>query len=298
MNNGCSGAKFKILDNTKILKYYDTVNTSLYDQYLWLKTMLEVDSKHFPKIYDWCIVGYEMANLEHFCALSDASKNNFTNINSLFKELTVVLDTIQKTKISKPEKFETFLFRIIEHIKKIKHYKSIQINKEQYDIFDSDLFLAFFFEKSNIFDKEFSNCHGDLTLENIFVHDDELYLIDSNYLYNKWNSWLLDIAKLYQSLKSNYEIWFELDFNFNYKIIDNSIFVKYEYKYEIDNSNYISIIENNIPKIKDYKKELLLFEICNYIRMLKYKKTELDYIKAYTMLTILYNKLLKGNYND
>lgn len=44
-----------------------------------------------------------------------------------------------------------------------------------------------------------SNCHGDLTLENIIVKADELYLID--FLDSFYDSWILDLGKLMQDVE-------------------------------------------------------------------------------------------------
>lgn len=44
-----------------------------------------------------------------------------------------------------------------------------------------------------------SNCHGDLTLENIIVKGDELYLID--FLDSFYDSWILDLGKLMQDVE-------------------------------------------------------------------------------------------------
>lgn len=45
-----------------------------------------------------------------------------------------------------------------------------------------------------------SFCHGDLTLENIIVRNNQLYLID--FLDSFYNSWLLDIGKLLQDVQT------------------------------------------------------------------------------------------------
>lgn len=45
-----------------------------------------------------------------------------------------------------------------------------------------------------------SECHGDLTLENIIVLDGRMYLID--FLDSFINSWLIDFAKLFQDLET------------------------------------------------------------------------------------------------
>ncbi len=45
-----------------------------------------------------------------------------------------------------------------------------------------------------------SICHGDLTLENIIIKDDEIYLID--FLDSYYDSWLLDIGTLLQDVQA------------------------------------------------------------------------------------------------
>lgn len=44
-----------------------------------------------------------------------------------------------------------------------------------------------------------SVCHGDLTFENILVYKNKLYLID--FLDSFYNSWMLDIAKIFQDIE-------------------------------------------------------------------------------------------------
>lgn len=51
--------------------------------------------------------------------------------------------------------------------------------------------------KWNLFSK--SNCHGDLTLENIIVRNDELYLID--FLDSFYDSWLIDVSTVLQDVQ-------------------------------------------------------------------------------------------------
>ena len=43
-----------------------------------------------------------------------------------------------------------------------------------------------------------SQCHGDLTLENIILKDEQLYLID--FLDSFYNTWIIDLAKIFQDV--------------------------------------------------------------------------------------------------
>ncbi len=67
-------------------------------------------------------------------------------------------------------------------------------------------FKNYFLDKSFILLKNFdwsylieSSCHGDLTLENIILHNDDVYFID--FLDSFYDSWMIDCAKLLQDLE-------------------------------------------------------------------------------------------------
>ena len=56
-------------------------------------------------------------------------------------------------------------------------------------------------------------CHGDLTLENIIVKDNELYFID--FLDSFYDSWILDISTLMQDVQTLWSYRFEEEININ-----------------------------------------------------------------------------------
>lgn len=58
-----------------------------------------------------------------------------------------------------------------------------------------------------------SQCHGDMTLENIIVKDDRLYFID--FLDSFYDSWFLDIGTLLQDVQVMWSYRFEKDVNMN-----------------------------------------------------------------------------------
>jgi hypothetical protein len=109
---------------------------------------------------------------------------------------------------------------------------------------------------------------------------------------NEWNSWLLDVGKLLQSFHYNYEdIFYKKQYtNFNYINEQSKITVNFYQKNDL--KKYYDII---LQKYNNVIKELLLLEISNYLRMLKYKKNQDDYNKAFIILSLLWNNY-KENY--
>lgn len=58
-----------------------------------------------------------------------------------------------------------------------------------------------------------TSCHGDLTLENIIVKDNELYLID--FLDSFYDCWILDISTLMQDVQTLWSYRYEEEININ-----------------------------------------------------------------------------------
>lgn len=56
-------------------------------------------------------------------------------------------------------------------------------------------------------------CHGDLTLENIIVKDNQLYLID--FLDSFYNCWIMDISTLMQDVQTMWSYRYQDDVNIN-----------------------------------------------------------------------------------
>ena len=61
-----------------------------------------------------------------------------------------------------------------------------------------------------------SACHGDLTLENVIVHDDQLYLFD--FLDSFADSWFIDVAKLMQDLIAGW--------SYRHEVIDRNLAIR------------------------------------------------------------------------
>ena len=64
-----------------------------------------------------------------------------------------------------------------------------------------------------------SECHGDMTLENMIIQDGEIYLID--FLDSFYNSWLIDVAKILQDADVlwSYRTYEKLNANLKIKLI-------------------------------------------------------------------------------
>jgi hypothetical protein len=100
-----------------------------------------------------------------------------------------------------------------------------------------------------------SICHGDLTLENILIQDDDLYYID--FLDSFIDSWMIDVAKILQDTR---HLW---SFRLNLRdttLIDNLKFLEYTLVKNLSLSkNELSIINRltclNLCRIKPYIKD-------------------------------------------
>ncbi|SDB67333.1 phosphotransferase [Butyrivibrio sp. INlla16] len=105
-------------------------------------------------------------------------------------------------------------------------------------------------------------CHGDLTLENIIIHDGNLYLID--FLDSFFDSWVLDVATMLQDARC---LW---SFRNNDKVNNNTLV-----RMMIFNDLLLDFIKNKQPdKMIDIYFALLL----KLVRILPYcndDKTEL-----------------------
>lgn len=290
-----SNAQIKIKNN-KLFKYYNTTNTNLYNQYHWLNEMSKYFPNLFPKVYDWKTNGYEMEYLKDYENLHNyINKNNF-EIEILYE----IINSIRRIEIQKQNiDFNVFINRISSHLN-INNDIFNSINKIFVNdlpiifIFNKEKFIKILYSKKEIFNKEYSNCHGDLTFENILIKDNNIKLIDSNFMFNFWNSWLLDIAKLCQSTHYDYEDIFYIKEHscFEYEIINNH---KIKINCFLENNNKFKYYNQIINKYSKYKEEIKILEICNYIRMLKYKQkiSKDDYIKSFVILNLLWDEFLK-----
>lgn len=110
-------------------------------------------------------------------------------------------------------------------------------------------------------------CHGDFTLENLIVKDNQIYLID--FLDSFYDSWLMDLAKLYQDVLLKWCYRDNLS-NCNEQNL-NEIFTDLQKYYDIHNDKRI------------LKKLIML----NTLRILPYSKSVSDTNILYKMLELM-----------
>ncbi len=194
--------------------------------------------------------------------------NQYSN-EKHFKKLMALQDNIKKINYINGCSTDTYVRRLESHSK--------------YFSADSELTYTFNYcsryllEHQEIFNRERSFCHGDFTLSNIIVKDNDLIVIDPNINENTMSSWLLDISKLLQSTRG------------------------YEYVFGISNkANDLELTGLRKNIMNSLSPELVplveILELSHWLRMLKYKKEigHNDFLKARDM-TITILKELKSN---
>lgn len=85
-----------------------------------------------------------------------------------------------------------------------------------------------------------TNCHGDLTLENIIVKDNQLYLID--FLDSFYDCWIMDISTLMQDVQTmwSYRFYDDIDINTLIRLIVFRDILMDEVKSKVNNK-YVEV---------------------------------------------------------
>lgn len=133
--------------------------------------------------------------------------------------------------------FSTYIARVKDHLDLCKHPRTEEI-------------IVLLYQWESFMDQHKSFCHGDLTIGNTIVHKDYVYLIDPNPTRNVWTSYLLDYAKLYQSLHFNYD----------------TVFMDQEEPL-VSYADLAAVLTQ-----KDLHMPVLVLELTHWIRMIKYKE--------------------------
>jgi capsule biosynthesis phosphatase len=196
-----------------------------------------------------------------------------TDINRKW-HIDKVIQEVQKIKLIPEENipdFHTYIYRIASHLNHPAANNLCQDVKEN--------IILILNRYSEIFNSQKSFCHGDLTLGNIIikgklVRDAEAFVFDPNTPDCIWMSYLLDLSKINQSLRFNYE------HNFMGK----------ENIYNPELCEYFNKKVKEIWGNKVYKLVLIL-EMTHWVRMIKYK-TESERPQIYENIRTLMGTIL------
>ena len=171
-------------------------------------------------------------------------------INSIINSslLAKIFNIVESFRIMKEGPiFNSYIDRIRDHM-------SVNNIPHEDEILDRMYLSEEYFNKNRSF------CHGDLTLNNmILTRENDIYVIDPNPPKEVYTSWLLDVAKLYQSIHYDYE----------------NLFFDYPKNTEKE-SLYLTLKD----MFEEEHKYILLLELTHYIRLVKYnegKKREIAY---------------------
>lgn len=195
---------------------------------------------------------------------------NIKEVNTYTHKLfTAVANVKEKDSLNANEIFHNKIKTLKNNVINIKHFNTESIEKA-FNLIEN-------FDYKNI---PFSHCCGDLTLENIILARDNIYLIDL--LDSFYNSWMIDIAKILQDVdlgwsyrKQKKDIGLSLRLELAKKAIWEDILFYQEgvYKlYEI----YI-ILTLNILRIYPYSDEKVDIDFLN--NSLEKIMDELNYLK-------------------
>lgn len=154
------------------------------------------------------------------------------------EQLDTVLGYIEQFSKDKTHiPFNTYISRVKEHLDLCRHPRTEEI-------------IVLLYQWELFMDTHKSFCHGDLTIGNTIVNGSFVHLIDPNPTRNVWTSYLLDYAKLYQSLHFNYDVMF---------MNQEEPLVSYA-----DLASLLTKLGLHIP--------VLVLELTHWVRMIKYKE--------------------------
>jgi hypothetical protein len=126
-----------------------------------------------------------------------------------------------------------------------------------------------------------SSCHGDLTLENIIISNNKLYLID--FLDSFYDSWQVDMAKIFQDI--------EIFWHYRNEKIDTNLFLRLLcLKKHIIKKLFV--LNDGEKIIKSIYHILLL----NLLRIIPYTKDQYTYDFLQKQLVVLNNKIAEENW--
>lgn len=226
---GTSGSDIQRLGD-KIIKKAKNAK----EQYDWYKYVYEnhIDGKYFkiPKLYsftvDTIIISY-IDGIVGSNAVDEHLLNKIVNMCKYFSSIDKYKNDVEVDSYCNYLINCSISNTLNERIKKVADYLR---------------------KKSSIIKENSSFSHGDLTLNNLLIKNNEIYLIDSNPK-PTFSTWLADVAKIRYSLNGYDKI-------FGYTSYDLSKYIEY----------FDSLLPNNLLPI------IRVLEISRWIRILPFIK--------------------------
>ena len=192
---GLSGCRLSLIkDNCgsySVVKFSSSpdYNQRLRAQYLKQKRFKKFNNINAPQVFDYG----ELNGLEYFRmefvkgqTLADLLRNS--DIDQVLLILNDILCMLCNAKVKKNGDRSVIVFR--------QKINDLKVKCSGLPCFDKVFSLLDQYDWSNIPN---TDCHGDLTTENIIISGKEIYLID--FLDSFYDSWLIDIAKLLQDFE-------------------------------------------------------------------------------------------------
>lgn len=196
---GFSHENFKIADS-HIFKF--STDPKRFDfvrqQYEWLKYAKEHISTYafdyIELIQDEFVCGYAMERIQN------SEEINASDVENILEGIKNIKDSCHTDFTLLKTHFDTYR----SYIRKI-----IIKNLDIFNFIDVEKYNECLMKYDSCANSHYSYCHGDLTTDNILKKDNRLIFIDSNYRPDLWQSYLLDIAKLYQETFFDAPLLFE-----------------------------------------------------------------------------------------
>ena len=263
--------KFKINENSKrkILKGLTNENILFQDENIVYKNLnmdfgifidrekekkIVKNLKTFPKIYffnnEICIRDYKNS-LDKF-QLENLNENKIKSFLEKLEEINSLTNLFQNEKKSKLERIlenENFLNKIEEFLTKNEK----RIKKEDFKLF-KNILKKFYSARKNLHNfikrenpKNNLLCHNDLTLDNIFIKQNEVFLLD--YEYSDINPIYYEFANFFVECKltfTNTPPFFVFNQNRNFDFLKDNIF-----KYFLEKNNFEK--KEFFDKVEDFE---------------------------------------------
>lgn len=216
---------------------------------------------------------------------SGTDKNGYYFADMEFIEGSNFIDFLNTLEYEEIEKYAEKIYSIVfyfSNLKKKENKINLKILKKLNSIFKTEIteskiikYFYFFLEKEDLLENvPKTECHGDLTLENIMVDKNgNIWLID--FLDNFYESYYFDITKIYQDIEYS---WYQVK---NEKIDISKMKILY-FKEKFD--KYIKENLNEYFKLHNFLSGL------NFLRILPYTKDEIMYKKIENIIKEIVDK--------